>query len=395
MYRVAKITFTLACVLLVSCKQVPKTTTATGPTLVNLYTVKSDKVYYYDEYPATTQALSQVNVLSNVQGYVTGIFVADGSKVRKGQRLYQIDERIYQAAYDQAAANVKVAEGNQTQAQQDADRYEYLNSYKAVAKQAYDHAVIALQNAKSQTKAAEEALKTAKTNLNYSSIYAPFDGTVGFSQVKLGNIVTVGQTVLNTISTNDPMAVDLNVNEKLLPAFGKIQSGTIAVPDSLFTILLPDNSLYKFTGKISVIDRAVDPQTGAIRIRLIFPNPQNELKVGMSCVVRVHNLDTSPQMVIPGKAVVEQMGEYFVYVAKDTVMASKSAENKSEKKPGDNESNGPRLRAIQRKVKVGQTIGGNIVVLSGINDGDKVVVAGIQAIHDGSPIEVGEKKSIK
>lgn len=392
MYRVAKITVTLAFILPGSCKQVPKTTTATGPTLVNLYTVKSDKVYYYDEYPATSQALSQVNVLSNVQGYVTGIFVTDGSKVHKGQRLYQIDERIYQAAYDQAAANVKVAEGNQTQAQQDADRYEYLNSYKAVAKQAYDHAVIALQNAKNQTKAAEEALKTARTNLNYSTIYAPFDGTVGFSQVKLGNIVTVGQTVLNTISTNDPMAVDLNVNEKLLPGFEKIQSGAIATPDSLFTILLPDNSMYKFTGKISVIDRAVDPQTGSIRIRLVFPNPKNELKVGMSCVVRVHNLDTSPQMVIPGKAVIEQMGEYFVYVAKDTLIASKTTEAKSEKKPGENE---PRLRAIQRKVKVGQTIGGNIIVLSGINDGDQVVVAGIQAIHDGSPIEVGEKKSNK
>jgi membrane fusion protein (multidrug efflux system) len=381
--------FACTCAVLVSCKQAPKTTTAAGPALVNLYTVKSAEVYYYDEYPATTQALSQVNVLSNVQGYVTGIFVTDGSKVRKGQRLYQIDERIYQAAYDQAAANAKVAEGNQTQAQQDADRYEYLNSYKAVAKQAYDHAVIALQNAKSQTKAAEEALKTARTNLNYATIYAPFDGTVGFSQVKLGNIVTVGQTVLNTISTNDPMAVDLNVNEKLLPGFEKIQNGTTSMPDSLFTILLPDNSLYTFTGKISVIDRAVDPQTGSIRIRLVFPNPKNELKVGMSCVVRVHNLDTAPQMVIPGKAVIEQMGEYFVYTAKDTVMASKAADTKSEKRPNANE---PRLRAIQKKVKVGQTIGGNIVVLSGINDGDRVVVAGIQAIHDGSPIEVAEKK---
>jgi membrane fusion protein (multidrug efflux system) len=141
-----------------------------------------------------------------------------------------------------------------------------------------------------------------------------------------------------------------------------------------------------------VIDRAVDPQTGSIRIRLVFPNPKNELKVGMSCVVRVHNLDTSPQMVIPGKAVIEQMGEYFVYVAKDTVMASKATGAKSEKEPDEK---GSRLRAIQRKVKVGQTIGGNIVVLSGINDGDQVVVAGIQSIHDGSPVELAEKSKVK
>ncbi|MDR0793933.1 MAG: efflux RND transporter periplasmic adaptor subunit [Chitinophagaceae bacterium] len=393
MNRVTASIIAAGCIVFFSCGNPKPKTTAGGPVSVNLYTVKSKRVSYFDEYPSTTQALSQVNILSNVQGYVTAILAPDGSMVRKGQLLYKIDERLYQAAYDQAVANVRVAEGNQLQAQQDADRYIYLDKYNAVAKQLYDHAIIALQNAKNQTKAAEEALKTAKTNLDYASISAPFDGTIGFSQVRVGNVVSVGQTILNTISTNDPMAVDFVVNEKLVPAFEKIRTGAEALPDSLFTILLPDNSLYPYTGKISVIDRAVDPQTGTIRIRLVFPNSKNELKVGMSCRVRVHNLDTTPQMIVPGKSVIEQMGEYFVYVAKDTVMAraaSADASKAANADAGEND-NAAKLHAIQRKVQLGQTIGGNVIVLSGINDGDEIVMDGIQSIHDGSVIAAGNK----
>ena len=110
---------------------------------VNLYKVVPKKVLYYDNYPATTNALSQVSLLAQVQGYITGIYFKEGSHIKKGAKLYEIDRRIYQANYDAAVANLKVADGNLTQAQQDADRYEYLNSYNAVAKQLYDHAVIA------------------------------------------------------------------------------------------------------------------------------------------------------------------------------------------------------------------------------------------------------------
>ncbi|NLR67974.1 efflux RND transporter periplasmic adaptor subunit [Chitinophaga varians] len=366
-----------------SCKQKPPA--SNPPVPVNLYTVESKAVRYYDKYPSTAQALSQVNIVpSVVQGYVTGIFAADGAQVHKGQLLYEIDKRIYQAAYDQAAANVKVAEANQLQQQQDADRYVYLNKYNAVAKQLYDHAMISLETAKSQTKAAQEALRTAKTNLNFASIYAPFDGTIGISAVRLGNVVTGGQTILNTISTNDPMAVDFLVNEKQLLAFERFKADSKTMPDSLFTLQLPDNTLYPYPGKISVIDRAVDPQTGTIRVRLVFPNPQYLLKVGMSCVVRVRNQESAPQMVVPGKAVIEQMGEYFLFVAKDTVIAAKNNTDDTTEKG---------LHAIQKKVQLGQTIGPDVIILSGVADGDRVVVDGIQSIHDGSAITLQSKKT--
>jgi RND family efflux transporter MFP subunit len=385
MKKILPITLIICSVLFFSCKQ--KQPPPNPPVPVNLMTVKSQKVYYYDNFPATTEALSQVDLHPQVQGYVTGIFFIEGTTVRKGQKLYEIDKTLYQAAYDQAVANVKVAEGNEVQAKQDADRYTYLNTHNAIAKQVLDHAVITLDNAVNQVKAAQEAVRAAKANLGYATIYAPFDGMIGFSQVKLGNLVTVGTTLLNTISTIDPIAVDFLINEKQLPHYENLQYNKGVQPDSLFTFLLPDNSLYPYTGKISVIDRAVDPQTGSIRVRLVFPNPKLSLKAGTSCVVREHNQDTLPQMLIPGKAIVEQMGEYFVFVAKDTIMPSKS--DSTQKKETDTVQPRPTLRAFQKKVQVGQVLGANQIVKSGISDGDRIVVDGVQAIHDGSEINAG------
>lgn len=380
----------ISCLSVISCKEKKQPPTPKVP--VNLYTVSSRTVTYYDQYPSTTEALSQVNLLPQVQGYVKGIFFKEGTKVKKGQKLYEIDQSLYNDTYEQALANLKVAEGTLAQSQQDADRYVYLNKYHAVAKQLYDHAMITLDNSKNAVKAAEQTVRTAKTNLGYSIIYAPFNGTIGFSQVKLGNLVVVGQTILNTISTNDPMAVDFYINEKQLPHFEAMQQDKNNDMDSLFTILLPNNSLYPHVGKISIIDRAVDPQTGTIRVRLVFPNPEDVLKAGMSCVVRVHNEDRLPQIVIPNRAVVEQMGEYFVFVARDTVInRSDSAANKeSDESEADTASKGPQLLAFEKKVQLGQTVGANVVVTKGLVDGEKIIVDGIQKLHDGTAINPGK-----
>jgi membrane fusion protein (multidrug efflux system) len=381
MSRLVSILVLISSLALFSCGD-PKPAAPNPPTPVNLTRVKSERVLYYDDYPATTQALSQVDLHAQVTGYVTSILFTEGTHVHKGQKLYEIDERLFQAAYDQAAANLKVAQGNELQAQQDADRYQYLIQHNAVAKQTLDHAVIALQNAKNQTAAAEQALKTAATNLAYSVITAPFDGTIGFSQVKLGNLVTASTTLLNTVSTDNPMAVDFLVNEAQLNHYEQLQHSTQHDIDSLFTIVLPDHSLYPYPGRISVIDRAVDPQTGTIRVRLVFPNPKFDLRAGMSCVVRVHNLERTPQIVIPARAVVEQMGEFFVFVAKDTAMPGGSADT----------SHIPKLRAVQEKVETGQTIGSTILIKSGLNDGDRIVVDGVQALHDGSLITTANRQ---
>jgi membrane fusion protein (multidrug efflux system) len=330
-----------------------------------------------------------VDLRPEVQGYITGLFFKEGSIVKKGEKLFEIDRRIYENNYNTAVANLKVAEGNVKQAQQDADRYEYLNKNKAVAKQIYDHAMITLENAKNAYKSADEALKTANTNLNYSVITAPFDGTIGFSQVKLGDLVNVGQTILITISADDPMGVDFLINEKQLSNFKNLQNEKNQSVDSLFTLILADNTIYPYMGKISVIDRAVDPQTGTIRIRLVFPNPKHELRAGMSFVLRVHNLELTPQLLIPNNAVVEEMGEYFVYQVKDSVIVN----------PGDSGSGSqpakkdPAMFAFQKKVQLGATIAPNVIILKGIKEGDKIVVDGVQSLHNGSQITPLDKRS--
>jgi membrane fusion protein (multidrug efflux system) len=303
--------------------------------------------------------------------------------------LYDIDNRIYEDNYNNAAANVKVAEGNLKQAQQDADRYQYLINNKAVAKQLYDHAMITLENSKNAYQSALEALKTAGTNLAYSVITAPFDGTIGFSQVKLGDLVTVGQTVLITVSSDDPMGVDFLINEKQLSFFNNLQNTRRRLGDSLFTLILPNNSLYSFTGFLSVIDRAVNPQTGSIRVRLLFPNPKSSLRAGMSCVVRVHNQDPGLQLVIPNKAVVEEMGEYFVYAARDSVLSN--TEDTTGEHPAAKD---PHLFAFQKKVQLGAILGPNVIIKDGIKEGDIIVAEGIQSLHNGSPIaQSGDRSS--
>jgi len=366
--------------LATSCTQKPAP--VNPPVPVNVFTVKPQPVFYYDKYPANTVALSQVDLRPEVQGYITDISFTEGSHVVKGQELYRIDQRLYQEAYDQAKANVDVALGNLKQAQQDADRYVYLNTYDAVAKQTLDHATIALENAKKTVVGAEQTLKMTATNLTYSVISAPFDGTIGFSQVKLGNMVSIGQTILNTISTDDPMAVDFLISEKQLSHFEELKNNKQQTVDSLFTMSLPNDSIYPFLGKISIIDRAVDPQSGTIRVRVVFPNPTYSLRPGISCVLRVHNQESSPKLLVPSKAVVELMGEYFVYTTKDTMIRNTEDTTKTHSV----------LMAMQKKVQLGQTIAPNVIVKKGIKAGDQIIVDGVQSLHTGSLIEVSKIK---
>jgi membrane fusion protein (multidrug efflux system) len=397
MNRLASILVLIGALAFFACEH--KQTPPTPPVPVNLITATAQRVLYYDKYPATTVALKQVALYAQVTGYITSINFTEGTHVHKGQVLYHLDERLYLATVDQARANLRVDSGNLLQQQQDADRYIYLAKHNAVATQLVDHQLIALQNAKDSVMAAQQQLKTALTNLTYAYIYAPFDGTIGISQVRVGNLLSPGTTLINTISTDDPMAVDFYVAEAQLPHFEDLQMHKQKEIDSLFTIILPNGQVYPYLGKIAIIDRAVDPQTGTIDVRLSFPNPQYMLRAGMSAVVRVHNQDAAPQIVVPSRAVVEQMGEYFLFVARDTILnahptdsaAGKKGTDSAAKKGADTVAT-PKLRTFQVKVQLGQTIGPNVIVKSGIKVGDRVVVDGVQSIHEGSFINASSKQ---
>src|SRR5215467_3454652 len=251
------------------------------PVPVNVYTVKEGGTIYHDSYPGTVTALNQVDVRPQVSGYITGIYFKEGQHVNKGEKLYSIDQQQYRGAYEASVANLNVAKANLAKAQQDADRYEELSKQDAIARQTLDHALADLESAKKQVDAAKANVSSVETNLRYSTIYAPFSGTIGISNVKLGAAVSPGQTILNTISSDNPIAVDFAVDEKQLPRFIQFAQEKHATNDSTFSLVLADQSKYPYPGNIYLIDRAVDPQTGTIKTRLEFPNPKNSLKAGM------------------------------------------------------------------------------------------------------------------
>lgn len=363
------IIITVAGWLLSSCKDEKANAqpAAPPPVPVNVYTVTKGRAAYYDQYPATVTPLNQVDLRPQVNGYLTGIFFKEGSRVKKGQKLFAIDQQQYLANYQQAQANLQVQETNLMKAQKDADRYHELEKHDAIAKQQVDYADAALEAAKKQVAAAKANVESVQTGLRYTTIYAPFDGTIGISQAKLGTAVSAGQTLLNTISSDDPMAVDVAIDQKDLYRFEQLRKKTANAKDSVFKLVLPGGETYPHPGNIYTIDRAVDPQTGTIKARLLFPNKESDLRAGMTANVQILNNANTEKLLIPQKAVVEQMGEYYVY----------TTDGKA---------------AHQKKISLGARIGDQIIVNDGLNEGEMVITDGMQKLKEGAPVQVGQSK---
>ena len=310
--------------------------------------------------------LQEVQLRAEVTGYVTDILFEEGQIVTKGTQLYEIDPTVYRSQYSEAQSNVARAEANYQQAKRDAERYTRLHEQDAIAKQQYENALTALESAKTQLEAAKSTANVARTNLSFARIIAPLTGTIGISQVKQGDLVSAGQTVLNTLSTDDPMAVDFEVNEKQLPSLMRLLKQS---SDSVFTLLLPDGSDYSAYGTLLLIDRAVSRQTGTIRARLKIDNPDDYLRAGMNCTVQIRSRSEEPQLTIPYKAVTEQMGEYFVFVVGDS------------------------SKVEQRRLQLGQRVADRAVVQKGLKQGERIAVSGMQKLKDGTQVAVNEGSS--
>jgi RND family efflux transporter MFP subunit len=334
------------------------------PVSVNVTTVKSGSAVYYNSYPATITAVNQVEVRPQVSGYITGIFFKEGQHVEKGQKIYSIDPQQYLGAYNQAVAQLNERQANLEKVQQDADRYQELGKQDAVAQQTVQHALADLQTAKKQVDAAKANVSAVQVNLRYSTIYAPLSGTIGISDVKVGASVSPGSTILNTISSDNPIAVDVAVDETLIPFMEK-ENKKDQNPkfDSTFTLSLADQSKYPYPGKIFIIDRAVDPQTATIKVRLLFDNPGNMLKAGMSANLKILNNSSQQSLLIPYRATIEQMAEYFVYVVNADTVAL-------------------------RKVLLGERIREMAIVRSGLQDNEVIVVDGVQKLRDGAKVSI-------
>lgn len=334
-------------------------------TAVTTYTVDEQPVTTVDSYPGVVVALNEVELRAQVGGYITAIYVKDGQTVTKGQKLYEIDRTKYQAAYNAAKADVAVAKANRDKTKKDADRYTKLAEQDAVAKQRVDYALTDLANAESQIAAAQASLASAASDLQRSIITSPLTGTIGISQVKLGAFASPGTTILNTVSTSNPIAVDIPVSQTDIPRFVSMKNNPGAVKDSLFSIELQDGSIYKRQGQIVAIDRAVDAQTGTIKIRISYPNEGGKLIAGMNVNLRVLNKEIGNQLVIPYKAVTEQLGEFNVFIVGDS------------------------SKAEPRVIKVGKQVEQQIVVTSGLKKGEVIVVEGVQNVRPGAKVQAG------
>lgn len=361
-----RILFTVMVGILFSAACSSKNTGAAAappPPKVTVENATTTDAVYHDEYPATVTALQQVELRPQATGFITGVHFSDGSKVRKGQLLYSIDNQLYSANYQQAVANLQVVEANLSKAQKDANRYHELDKADAVAKQLVDNADAAVEVAKSQAQAARANIQAVSTGVRYTKVYAPFSGNIGISLVKPGAAVTAGQTVLNTISSDQELAVDFNIEQKDIYRFSTLLNKKETASDSTFTLAFGAD-VYPYPGKIVLIDRAVNPQTGTIKARLVFPNKDNLLKAGMNGTVRVKNSGSQQAVIIPYKAVTEQLGEFFVYI------------------PGDSS------KVSQRKVVLGKQLGTNVIIKEGLQQGEKVVTEGVQNLREGVKVTI-------
>lgn len=334
------------------------------PVSVAVHQVSTSGAVYYDEYPSIVKALNEVELRSQVNGYITAMHFKEGDKVKKGQKLYSIDQQQSEATYNQALANLSVQEANLERAQKDVERYRELIKKDAIAKQQVDYAEATYTAAQKQVEAAKATVQSVQTNVRYATIIAPFDGTIGISAVRLGASVSPGVTLLNTISSDDPIAVDIAVDQREIYKFTQLLAKNNTKGDSTFRLAL-GSQVYPASGKISIIDRAVDPQTGTIKMRLTFPNPDNALRAGMSATLRVLSASSEKSVLVPYKAITEQLGEFFVYVVDSS-------------------------KVSQRKVLLGKQISSNVIIEDGLKEGETIVIEGVQNLREGSAISVAK-----
>ena len=326
---------------------------------VSFGSVSQEIVAGVKSYPASVVPLQETEIRAEVSGYITHIFVSDGASVSKGQALYEVDRIRYQAAVDQAKASVEIAKSTLQRVEKDLARYQTLAEKDAIAKQVLDNSLTEVSNQRSQVQAAQAALVTAQTNLQRSTIRAPYSGVLGISQVRNGALVSPGTTLLNTLSSVDPVAVEFQISEREIAEFSAYQSGRSATE---ITVSLPDGNAYAGQGRISLIDRAVRSATGTISVRATFNNAQNILRAGMNVTMNVKSTSAEEQLVIPFKAVQDQLGVYQVYVVNDS------------------------SRAEQRPVELGLKVGDKVVVNKGLNIGEKIVVDGIMNVRTGAKV---------
>ncbi|HFA7623709.1 TPA: multidrug efflux RND transporter periplasmic adaptor subunit MtrC [Neisseria gonorrhoeae] len=324
--------------------------------VVGVVTVHPQTVALTVELPGRLESLRTADVRAQVGGIIQKRLFQEGSYVRAGQPLYQIDSSTYEAGLESARAQLATAQATLAKADADLARYKPLVSADAISKQEYDAAVTAKRSAEASVKAAQAAIKSAGINLNRSRITAPISGFIGQSKVSEGTLLNAGDTtVLATIRQTNPMYVNVTQSaSEVMKLRRQIAEGKLLAADGAIAvgIKFDDGTVYPEKGRLLFADPTVDESTGQITLRAAVSNDQNILMPGLYVRVLMDQVAADNAFIVPQQAVTRG--------AKDTVMIV-NAQGGME----------------PREVTVAQQQGTNWIVTSGLKDGDKVVVEGI------------------
>jgi membrane fusion protein (multidrug efflux system) len=341
---------------------------------VAVFTVTPQALAMSTELPGRTAAYQVAEVRPQVGGLIQKRLFTEGADVKAGVQLYQIDAATYQAAFNSAKANLAKAKANLAAVGPKVARYKELVAIEGVSRQEYDDAVAAHEQAKAEVEAAQAALDSARINVDYTKVAAPISGRISRSNVTPGALVTAGQaTALTTVQQLDPIYVDVTQSsEELLRLKREMDSGSIKKVNgqAAVTLLLSDGSKYALPGKLQFSDVSVDPGTGNVTLRALFPNPKHDLLPGMF-VRAVLETGVSEQAIA-----VPQMGVTRNPKGEATALVL-NKEGKVE----------------QRVLQTGGTIGDKWLVKSGLESGDRVIVEGLQKVKPGAPAVVAKNTS--
>jgi membrane fusion protein (multidrug efflux system) len=331
------------------------------PPGVKVASVLTRDVPIYVEAIGQTRGNTEIEIRARVEGFLESVNFQEGSFVKRGQLLYTIDPRPFQASLAQAEANLARSQSELARAHQDVARYEPLVAKNAISRQEYETAVAMERSQQSAVEAARAGVDSSRIDLGYTKVIAPDDGLVGKTEVHPGTLVGRGQSdLLTRISKIDPIHVRFTIAEKDYLYYSRSNAARSAEGGSLpLELELADGSTHGEAGKLVFVDRNVDPQTGTILLEAAFPNPEQIVRPGQYARVRAAVDVKKGAVLVPQRAVQELQGIYNVAVIKpdDTVDI--------------------------RMVTPGERIGSLWVIEKGLEPGDKVVVEGIQKVRPG------------
>lgn len=342
-----------------------KATAAPAPVPVDVQTVSKRPVQLWSEFSGHMQAVDFVEIRPEVSGRIAEVRIHDGQIVKAGDVLFVIDPRPFRAALAEAAATLESARTNARLARNDLQRATTLVQSQALALSVYDQRVNADRVAKAAVEKAEAEWRKARIDIDHAYVKAPISGRISRPEITLGNLVETGQdspVLTSIVSTNGIYAVfDVDEQTYLNMVRGKNQSQE-SLRHMPVQLRLPGDSERVYKGSVYSFDNRINSSTGTIRARAKFYGGDGSLIPGMFVSVRMSNSDRSTAILVPEKAIIKDQNKQFVYVV------------------------GPDDKIVYREIRVGQQTEGQRVVLSGLSEGDRVVIDGQQRVRPGQTV---------